>query len=291
MRKAVISSGLPLTVALRAHGSLEVFGGLADSYSGTQGAFPALVAVVREIEEWARSHATAVIDEMPEAAKLDAIRAGWLGGIPLQALTAINNDAKDITRDLYGYHLPWIVHAASQQLRNADEAERADALAKIALLLELGVPSDLAARIFLAGVRSRAAATELGTLDVTFGTSVSQISNKLRDVEFTDAILSLVSPATAAWLALLVEEAVRDRHEPLPEFPAFTVPGTDNVNVLHARRLGAQIFLASVDGQTRISVQPTHQLPFDRVANDPRVAFVRSGQTWRLHIRDPHLQK
>jgi hypothetical protein len=287
--KAIVSCGLPLTVALRAHESLEIFRKLADSYREAQGALPALVAVVRAIEEWARDNAAIITGQMPEARKLDVIREGWLGGVGIQTLTAVENNAKDIIREFYGYQLPWIVHAASQQLRGNNEVEQADTLAKIALLIELGVSSDLAARIFLAGVRSRAAATELASLHVAFGTSMSEVSSRLRDPEFSDRLRPLVSSATASWLILLIEEAASHRHDPLPEFATFTVSGTDHIDVLYVRRLEDRIFLSSVDGRTRIPVQPTHELPFDRVANNPRVAFVRSGEVWQLIVRDSRL--
>ena len=93
-----------------------------------------------------------------------------------------------------------------QQLRGAEQ-EKADALAKLALLVELGVPSELAARIYLAGVRSRAAATELAALDVAFGSSLPEISRKLRNPDFGAEIRPLVSPTTADWLDLMIEDA------------------------------------------------------------------------------------
>lgn len=289
VRKAVVSSGLPLSVALRAHENLDVFRGVADSYNRSDEALSALAAAVRGMEEWARANAAPVTGDMPAAARLDAVREGWLGGVGLQALSAFDADAKPISRDFYGYHLPWIIHAASQQLRRAEESERADALAKIALLVELGVPTDLAARIFLAGVRSRSAATELASLEVAFGSSFSEISRKLRTSALADQLRQLVSPATADWLDLMVEDAARRRRDPVPEFPQFTVPAAGHVDILHARRLGERVFLCTADGRTRIAVEPTHELPFDRVANDPRVAFRRSDSTWQLEVRDPHL--
>jgi hypothetical protein len=72
-RKAVVSSGLPLSVALRAHGSLDVFSGVADSYNAEEQTLAALAAAVRAIEEWARTHAGPVTGDMPDAAKLNAL--------------------------------------------------------------------------------------------------------------------------------------------------------------------------------------------------------------------------
>ena len=291
-RKAVVSSGLPLSVALRAHGNLEVFSAVADSYTGDDETLSALAPAVRVIEEWARDHAGPVTGDMPDVAKLDALRVGWLGGVGLQALSTLERDAKAIAREFYGYQLPWIIHAASQQLRYSEESERADALAKIALLVELGLPTDLAARIFLAGVRSRAAATELAALNVAFGSSISQIRRKLRTSEFADRLRLLVSEATAGWVDLMVEDAARRRADPVPQFPPFTAPGardTDQVDILHARKMGDRFFLCTPDGRVRITVEPTDDLPFDQVANDARVVFVRVDSTWRMEVRDPRV--
>ena len=236
-RRAVVSSGLPLSVALRAHANLDVFRGVADSYNAAGETPPALAAAVRVIEEWARSNAGAVTGDVPDATKLDSVREGWLAGVGLQALSALETDVKAVARDFYGYELPWIIHAASQQVRAAEDSARADTLAKIALLVELGVPTDLAARIFLAGVRSRAAATELAALDVAFGSSVAEISRTLQRAVFADQLRPLVSGATADWLQLMVEDAGHRRRDPVPECQRFTVSGAGDVDVLHARRL------------------------------------------------------
>lgn len=289
-RLAVVSSGLPLSVAVRAHESLDVFGGIAASYNAETQALPELAAAVRAIEDWARTHASTVTGTMPDVAKLDAMREGWLGGTGLRALSSLEADARLISKDLYGYQLPWIIHAASQQLRGAEETEKADALAKLALLVELGVPTDLAARVFLAGVRSRAAATELAGLGVSFGSSISEISRKLRNLAFTEKLRALVSPATAGWLELMVEDGSRWRRTPVPEFPAFTLRGAEEAKLLHARMVGTRIFLATVEGATRIQVEPTSELPFDKVANDPRIAFAQLDHVWNLVVRDPRLE-
>jgi DEAD/DEAH box helicase len=285
-RRLIVSSGLPFSVALRAHGNLNVFAEWADDYVA---AMESLVDVVRNMEEWARLNATA-IGRIPASTKLDSIREGWLAGLGLQSLIELEEDAKEITREFYGYHLPWIIHAASQQLRGTGQTEQADTLAKISLMLELGVPSELAAQIFLAGVRSRRAATELAALDdIRFSSNLVEISRTLRDSQFVNEILSRVSDGTAHWLNLLVEDTTRGKAERLVDFPTFMVPGAANIDILYARRLDNQIVLSTIDGRTRFSVQATRELPFDLVANDPRVAFVRSGEGWRLVVRDPRV--
>jgi len=280
-----------LSVALRAQGSLDVFGTVAESYNTGGETLSALAIAVRAIEEWARANAGRITGTMPDAAKLDAVRDGWLGGLGLQALSALDGDAKTISKDFYGYQLPWIIHAASQVLRGAGESERADALGNIALLVELGLSTENAARIFLAGVRSRAAATELAGLGVSFGSSVSEISRKLRTSTMADELRPHVSPATRDWLDLMVGDAIRRGHNPVPQFAEFTLRDAGEVDVLHARELDGRFFLCSADGRKRITVEPDRDLPFDKVVNDLRVAFRRSyGSTWRLDVRDPRVE-
>ena len=290
VRKAVVSSGLPLSVALKAREHLDTFRSIAGAFVGAGQSPVALAIAVRDIEAWVRAHATSVTGDMPGVATLDAIRDAWLTGIGLQVLTASHDDAAVITRELYGYQIPWIVHAASQQLRASDEEGCADALATIALLVELGVPSDLAARIFLAGVRSRTAATELAAVDVDLGSSIREITRALRTADVAEQLRPLVSEATARWLDLMFADWSRGRRSPPPSVQPFTLKGFDGDGLLHARRLGDQVFLTTVDGRRRVAVESTKSLPFATVADDPRIAFAYSNGAWQMVVRDPRLE-
>jgi hypothetical protein len=288
-RKAVVSSGLPLSVALKAQEHLSVFSGIAERYLAEAGSIPALTEGVRTIEAWARVHAAAVTDDMPAEARLDAIREGWLRGVGLRELNAIDSEARSIARELYGYQLPWIIHAAAQQLRAAERADNADALGKIALLVDLGVPTETAARMFLAGMRSRVAATELAGLGIDLGVSVSEISRRLQNEDVVDLLRPLVSPPTGGWLGLIVADAARRKPQPIPQIPAFTLSGSEPADVVHARKIGDRVFLTTVDGAIRVEITPSDEFPFDKVVNDPRVAFIRAGEVWNAVVRDPRL--
>lgn len=290
VRRAVVASGVPLTVALRAHENLAIFSNVAGLYDTGEQTVEELANAVRTLEEWTQAHAGPITGKMPNAHKLDAIRDGWLRGVSLQKLRSDVPDVDGISRDFYGYQLPWIIHAAAQQLHTAGEHEKADTLAKIALLVEIGVPTELAARIFLAGVRSRVAATELAMLGAAFGSSVSENSRRLRSTEFTDQLRPLVTPETAEWLALMIEDTFCWCEEPLPEFRPFTVKGAEKADLLHVRKLGDQLFLTTAEGGTRIAIAPSDELPFDRMANNYRLVFQRSDGVWNFVVRDPRLE-
>ena len=71
---------------------------------------------------------------------------------------------------------------------------------------------------------------------------------------------------------------------------SFTLKGAEGVELLHARRLAGRLFLVTVEGGTRIEVKSTPEFPFEKVANDSRVAFAKSDGTWSLVVRDPRLE-
>lgn len=288
---AVVSSGLPMSVAIRLNQGLQVFEQIAESCAGESVELADLARAVRATEEWVRSNASSMITNVPSAEVLEMIRADWIAGIGLQDLSTRAPGTREITKNFYGYQLPWIIHAASQQLRSGDnDSASADVLSRLALLIELGVPSERAARVFLAGVRSRESATELASLELDIGTSVAEISRELRDPRVLAQAQSQVSASTASWLELMVADGARRRSAPVPAIPPFTIVGAEAADVLHARRLGEQVFLMSRDGTTRIAVKVTEEFPFDRVADDPRVAFGKHSGVWRMRLRDPRLE-
>jgi hypothetical protein len=47
---------------------------------------------------------------------------------------------------------------------------------------------------------------------------------------------------------------------------------------------------SSFEGTIRIEVRSTRELPFDKVANDPRIAFTKSDGVWCMSTRDPRLE-
>jgi hypothetical protein len=287
----VVASGLPLSVAVRSEKARDLFMRIATAYTAGGRSLASLARAVSKLEKWARDNASDIAEKMPSEERLDVIRRGWLAGVGLRELTELDDDAPDVARNLYGYQLPWIVNAAAAQLRGGDGEEQAEALSAIALLLELGVPSEGAARVFLAGVRSRAAATELASLDdITLGTRVWEISRALRNPAQVRELKSRVSEATAKWLDLLVADGSYAELRDVPRFEEFTLDGDDgSVARLHCRRVGTRLVLSDTYGTTRFEVEESEELPFDKAANEPRFVFERTHETWHLRVRDPRL--
>lgn len=290
-RKAVIASGLPLSVGVLAFNQLDLFREMVDRYLNSKQTDAALGLLVLEFENWGRQYAKTIVEAIPEQNSLDKIRTQWLAGDSLiKIIETCGDEAMDICTELYGYQLPWLFHSVAQKLDKVAEENRVDALAKVGLLVELGLPTEAAAKVFLAGVRSRAAAVELSSFVTNPAASVSRIRNALLDSETVSALSALVSSSTLEWLQLLSAEHGTPVASP-PQFSRFRMEAPNDVNTLHLRQLppNGTLFLCSSDGLFKVAVRATEQLPFDKYANDPRFIFARDNDTWVQQCRDPRM--
>jgi len=288
-RRAVIASGLPLSVGVVAFDHLDVFRGMVDRYLASEQTEAALGVLVLEFETWGRQHAKTIVEEIPEQVTLDKIRPQWLNGTSLRKIIeTCGDESTGICTKLYGYQLPWLFHSVSQKLDKLSEENRVEALAKVGLLVELGLPSEAAAKVFLAGVRSRAAAVELSRFVTNPTASVSRIRNALLDSDTVEALSTSVSESTREWLHLLSAEHGAPAVAP-PQCAKFRLEAPGEVNTLHVRQQTPEdsIFLCSTDGRFRYAVRPTEEMPFDKFVNDARFAFSRDGDAWIQKSRDP----
>jgi hypothetical protein len=293
-RRAVISSGLPLSVGIVAYNQLDLFREMVDRFLVAEDDIDALIRIVSAFETWARLHARRIVPEMPELEQLDMMRPLWLGGEALIVICETCGDtATEICSKLYGYQLPWLFHAVTQKLDKTNELNRVEALAKIGLLVELGLPTEAAAKVFLVGVRSRAAAVELSRFVTNPEASVTAIRAALLDSDIVNNLSASVSASTREWLHLLSAERGDKTTKP-PQCERFRLhePAPDGVTTLHVRQIaeGGPVFLCSTDARFKCEVESTEELPFDRFANDPRFAFSRDEDIWIQECRDPRSQ-
>jgi hypothetical protein len=292
-RRAVVASGLPLSVGVVAFDQLDAFRQMVDRYLVADGNDNALGDLVRAFELWAHEHAGAIMDGMPlNQATLEPIRTLWLGGVSMHSIVEqFGEGSAEVCTDFYGYQLPWLFHSIAQKLDKIQEENRVVALALVGLLVELGLPSEAAAKVFLTGVRSRSAAVELSRFVRDSSVSIRQIRSGLLEVSTVEAMArSGVSPSTLEWLNLLSSEHGTSQVEP-PRCVSFRVAAPEGVNLLHVRRLGVQgsAYLCSSDAKFKCAVGSTDVMPFEKLANDSRFVFIRDGDAWRQQCRDPRV--
>ena len=290
-RKAYGSSGLPISVASKLFLDIAVFINHAQTVSNSEYSIDSILSFLNWLEDWSIQNANTIIQAAPAKESFNRIRSSWLSGTSMREISLLDDSADEICKGVYGFTLPWLIHAASQQVKSIGLEDESDTLSSVAILVEMGLPSLLACWVFLSGIRSRKASTEIANSGVDLGNSLRQVRLRLRRPDILDALNAVVSDHSNNWLSLhrINHASTPDR---LPSFRRFTVNGFDGEPpVLLPRSIGQQDYLCTPDGRQKQLVGSNHELPFRDVANDYRVAFERSNDgSYGVILRDPRAQ-
>ena len=287
-RKKVIASSLPLSVSKVILENIEFFREIADDFSsgallfGTTAWLDMLSKFIGKIEQWVYQNAKIILDSVPTQESLDTIRPLWLGGISLAKINDVCADADSITKDYYGYMLPWVVNAIAQMFDSDLDKEIYDTYTNTAKLIELGLPDTDASAIYLAGVRSRNASIELAQI-IKLETVPSLI--EIRRI-LADLPRDGVSEQTQVWLGML-SDTYSETNRKTYEFPTFTWSRDNLPDKLYLRESGGKHYLSSSDGYFFESIEPTEKLPFDQIADKRGLYFILEGDKWVLKSYNP----
>lgn len=291
--QSVIRSGLPLRAAqvVRAHAA-EI-AAVIGTYSASTKTIADLATVVLYFEALAVKTPYLLAADVKVESR-DRLRIPWLSAVPLRTLITTDGHAIRITADFYGYSLPWLIHASGQQARAAGQEDVANELDIVAVLVEVGVPTEPASRVFLAGLRSRQSATEIAKLlgAEIAGMNLTQIRRFLVRPDVRTRLEGTISELTQKWLDILDTNERVARQDPVRSGDfELTVPGHDDT--LHVRNHAGERFLCTADYSFTHPVGASEEMPFDLLQNDSRYTFRTSDlgrSTWSLQIRDPHLE-
>lgn len=286
-RKKLVSSGVPLSVAKSILDNIDFFRSLAISFlkelAETCDRIELLDNIVRELEIWSNENASGLIESVPAQSSLDIIRRDWISGVSLATIRDSEHEADCITKDYYGFTLPWIIHAISKMFDSEVEEGIVQIYSDIAIFVELGLPNESATSIYMAGVRSRSAALEFSMLDVFKNKTVAEVkqimfSFSLQDIDFSEN--------TRIWIDLL-SDFYKDLKPKKIIFPNFTWKRKDLPPKLYPREKNGECFLTSSDGYFQEKIKSTDKLPFAKVANINGLFFELKHDTWQLKSYNP----
>jgi hypothetical protein len=288
-RRAYVSTGLPISSAKNIYRDREMFLEQAQHVAKAEKSEESIVTFLKWIEAWARDNAKYVVENIPDQEVMDSIRSNWIAGTPMCSILEQVDDANRICKDIYGYQFPWLIHAASMQIKKMGDQDLADILSSIALLTEIGVPNDVAAWVFLSGVRSRAASTELSKCGISIGSSLEEVRMKLREENVIEDIRQNLSSAAHAWIDLHWSTASGSIID-CPVIPPFSSDDFPDSERIVARTFEGNTYLCSTDGRQRSIVDVSDERPFDQVADDHRYCFEKKDGLFHLISRDPKVQ-
>jgi hypothetical protein len=290
IRKSIVTSALPFRAAIKLQNSREKVKEIVSAFFEAEDGFEALCKLVAEFESLARTLPVSLTQEMPPEEDLEKIRVLWLAGKPLVEITALFPKALPITTRYYGNLLPWVMNGAAQQLRISGDVALAEELGKATVCVELGLPTESAVRVFLAGVMARSAATEIAVQlsERIQGPAGRELRVLLASVELREYAKAFLSETSLRWLSLLSLQGSL-RSQPPPELPPLNI-NVDKDAVLHLRRSATgEVFLTDAAYKARFSLPSMANVDWGRAANDPRIVYRWSPleKYWMAQCRQP----
>lgn len=281
----LVSSGIPLRSGLKLIKEVDAIVVVIRSYQSSSKGIDDLVKFLNETE--------LIINNLPSkqfdvTILPDDIRQMWIRG---QSLSGESDALKEQCNNYYGFTIPWGINAIAKILYNSGLETEAEEFETLAVLVQMGLPNLLATRIYLAGIQSRVAATELSTILESSAEdfSLNEIRVKLSNIQTSEYS---ISEETLKWL-----DVVNNTHAPMtsylekiPNF-VFTNPVTVNSDTLSAKQYEGEIFLCSPQYDDKIKVSVNEEFPFDKYANDLGVHFIFRDGNWIIESRNPYVKE
>lgn len=285
-RKTLVSSGLPLLISNSIYDNLDSFKVIANEYFNDQ-TMRGLDKAIRFIEVWSSPYIRDIVENPPAQDVLDNIRLSWLNGTSLIDISLFESNADYVTSQYYGYALPWIINSIAQMFDKETESQYSEFFSRLALLVELGLPNETAAFLYLSGIRSRKSSIELAEQEEFNGkNNYSTIKSALSSLDRT--MLS-ISAQTRAWLDLLSAEKENESFKKI-KFPSFTWNKKGLGTTLTIREINGDVYLCSYDFTIREKVEHTNELPFRNIANIFGLYLNLENGTWFLKSNLPNIR-
>lgn len=211
---------------------------------------------------------------------LKTVREKWLSGLK------IDEKEVEIITKYFSYPISWALSSMAQHLA-LEEAEMSSILEALALFCEIGVSNEMAAKVYLCGLRSRKAALELSEkLDTPQYESLNLKELTKEIVENKPILSPTCTNETQQWLDILVKQYEKKKGKAttpidyeLPE--ASIIAKSDQ---LYIRLLDGKFFLCSADYSEKIPFSPTK--PIDQAAiRQSKVYFQRTDAIWKLLVK------
>lgn len=289
--RKLITSGLPLRAALALENLNEEILQAVGRYNESAQNLNDRLDFFKELESLIRNLPSRQFNEIPQDELLDDIREAWLSGNQLPKSKG-KNDPQKICNSYFCFTIPWALNASARQMQLSGHDAEASVLEELALLSELGLPNYSAAKIYLSGIRSRHAASELSSMvpESGQGETLHSITQSLLE-QYRKGLLPNCTEATLRWLELFSNQRA-PFHWRVRRISSFSLGEDTSVvsDILFVKSIGEKIFLCSPDFSEKIPVQSTPDLPFIDISNNTGIYFKRENGNWEMKCRNPFVE-
>ncbi|WP_078543096.1 DEAD/DEAH box helicase [Litchfieldia alkalitelluris] len=282
--KGLVSSSIPIRSGLFIRSELPIVLDIVEKYQKSNKAIEDLLNFLKETELFISRFPSKQFDNHEID---DDVRELWITG---ESISSLDERTLKNINEYYGYTLPWGIHAITRMLSELNDNEGAKEYETLAVLVQLGLPNWYAAKIYLAGVHSRVAATELGTaLDPEYE-ELSVRSLKQYIIDSVDKLRG-ITENTLHWVSLLKSNGTNFTNK-MVKIPNFIFKENISIGgmVLSAKGFEGNTFLCSPDYSFIEKVEVNKEFPFDKAENNLGVYFTCNNGEWTMQLRNPNLK-
>lgn len=291
-KRAFIKGSLPLRACSKLFEILDPINVFVEKFLSSDKEINNLVELIENIETLIVKLPTFENIRENYSSLISELRALWISGESLHKILQIDKKhSLYICSTYFGYKLPFILNAISKGMKDNMMEDSSIFISELAILCELGLPNMLAAKIYLAGIKSRVAALQLSENinEEAISLSIRQLQDELINIKAK--IKDNISANTYAWVNLL-EVGNANLTKTVNNIPSFSIRNNGrNEHVLGVRSFQNELFLCSPDYNYILNISD-NELKLGEVADMLDVNFIydEENEVYCINIRNPRIE-
>ncbi|MGD6803945.1 hypothetical protein [Rossellomorea aquimaris] len=286
--RGLVSSSVPLRSGLFIKQEIEQILKIFAEYQNTEQKTGDLIEFLNNIESIISKFPSRQFKEEMNFREFTSLREHWMSG---KSISIFNEKVLKAGRSYFGYKLPWAINAIARMLSTVGLEEECKTFEELAVLVQVGLPNMLAVNIYLCGIHSRVAATELSGF---FNEGLKELSLRSLRKEIIKVLDSIsgVSEKTKEWMEVFKSTTSNSVEHP-KRIPAFKLKSGIDIksSILFVKEFKEEYYLCSPDFNEKIKIKQSERFPFNEYSNNFGVYFERtSSGFWKMRIRNPFLK-
>lgn len=194
--RVMVTSSLPFRTELYLNDLIDDIGKTIDNYMNTNDIIDFLSSLLVSLK--------GVKELEIKNVKLEnvlTIVPNWLKGEKIfHGKAKEDNITRNIVQNMFAYSLPWVLNGIARKFEDIGNEPYSEAITELASLVQIGVPSIEAVKVYKAGVKSRGCATEIASKMPMKNSSVDVIREQLIHM---DKLPDGLSETSKEWVKII----------------------------------------------------------------------------------------